>query len=52
MSSIGASNLSNLIEMGFDIIAATPAPDSSRRLSKECFYKFGNVSKASEKSIV
>jgi len=51
MSSIGASNLSNLIEMGFDIIAATPAPDSSRRLSKECFYKFGNVSKASEKAL-
>jgi N-acetyl sugar amidotransferase len=51
MSPIGAWNLSNLIEMGFDIITVTPAPDSSRRLSKECFYKFGNVSKASEKAL-
>jgi N-acetyl sugar amidotransferase len=51
MSSIGARNLSNLIDMGFDMITVTPAPDSSRELSKESFYKFGNVSKASEKAL-
>ena len=51
MSSIGARNLSNLIDMGFDMITVTPAPDSSRKLSKESFYKFGNVSKASEKAL-
>jgi N-acetyl sugar amidotransferase len=51
MSSIGAINLSNLIDMGFDLITVTPAPDSSRKLSKEGFYKFGNVSKASEKAL-
>ena len=51
MSSIGARNLSNLIDMGFDMITVTPAPDSSRQLSKESFYKFGNVSKASEKAL-
>lgn len=51
MSSIGALNLSNLIEMGFDIITVTPAPDSSRKLSKESFYQFGNVSKAAEKAL-
>ena len=51
MSSIGARNLSNLIDMGFDMITVTPAPDSSRKLSKESFYMFGNVSKASEKAL-
>ena len=51
MSSIGALNLSNLINMGFDMITVTPAPDSSRKLSRESFYKFGNVSKASEKAL-
>jgi len=51
MSSIGARNLSNLIHMGFDMITVTPAPDSSRKLSKESFYRFGNVSKASEKAL-
>lgn len=51
MTSIGAKNMSNLITMGFDIIVVTPSPDSSRKLSKESFLKFGNVSKASEKAL-
>ena len=51
MTSIGADNLSNLISMGFDIIVVTPSPVSSCILSKESFFKFGNVSKASEKAL-
>lgn len=51
MSSIGAANLTNLIEMGFDLIVVTPSPKSSCELSKESFIKFGNVSKASEKAL-
>ena len=51
MSEIGAKNLSNLIEMGFDIIAATPAPQTAAMLSLESFKKFGNVCKSSEMSL-
>ena len=46
MSYIGAKNLSNLIQMGFDLIVTTPAPESSAKLSLESFKKFGNVSKS------
>lgn len=51
MSEIGAKNLSNLIEMGFDIIAATPAPQTAARLSLESFKQFGNVCKSTEMSL-
>jgi len=48
MSDIGAQNLSNLIEMGFDLIVTTPAPQTSSRLALESFRKFGNVNKSTE----
>lgn len=48
MSDTGAKNVSNLIELGFDILIATPAPGSSRDLSLESFVKFGNVCKSTE----
>lgn len=51
MSYIGAKNLSNIIEMGFDLIVTTPAPKSSAKLSLESFKKFGNVSKSCEKAL-
>jgi N-acetyl sugar amidotransferase len=51
MSQIGANNLSNLIEMGFDLIVDTPAPRSAAKLSLESFVKFGNVSKSTEMSL-
>lgn len=51
MSYIGAKNLSNIIEMGFDLIVTTPAPKSSAKLSLESFEKFGNVSKSTEKAL-
>jgi|APSaa5957512535_1039671.scaffolds.fasta_scaffold01525_16 N-acetyl sugar amidotransferase len=51
MSQIGADNLSNLIEMGFDLIVDTPAPKSAAKLSLESFKQFGNVSKSTEMSL-
>jgi N-acetyl sugar amidotransferase len=51
MSEIGARNLSNLIEMGFDIIAATPAPQTAAQLSLESYKQFGNVCKSTEMSL-
>lgn len=51
MTEIGARNLSNLIDMGFDMIVVTPSPKSSCELSRESFFKFGNVSKNTEKAL-
>jgi len=51
MTQIGANNLSNLIEMGFDLIVDTPAPQSAAKLALESFKKFGNVSKSTEMSL-
>ncbi|PJC86302.1 N-acetyl sugar amidotransferase [Vibrio sp. HA2012] len=51
MSEIGAKNLSNLIEMGFDVITATPAPQTGAHLALESFKQFGNVCKSTEMSL-
>jgi N-acetyl sugar amidotransferase len=51
MSEIGAKNLTNLIEMGFDMITATPAPQTAAKLALESFKKFGNVCKSTEMSL-
>ena len=51
MTKIGAKNLSNIIEMGFDLMTVTPSPKSSARLSLESFKQFGNVSKSTEMAL-
>jgi N-acetyl sugar amidotransferase len=51
MTEIGAKNLSNIIELGFDLITVTPSPRTSAQLSLESFLKFGNVSKSAEKAL-
>lgn len=51
MTEIGAKNLSNIIDMDFDLITVTPSPKTSSKLSLESFRKFGNVSKSSEKAL-
>jgi len=51
MTEIGAKNLSNIIDLGFDLITVTPSPKTSAQLSLESFRKFGNVSKTSEKAL-
>jgi N-acetyl sugar amidotransferase len=51
MSKIGSKNLSNLMSMGFDVIVATPAPQTSAQAALASFKNFGNVCKASEMSL-
>lgn len=51
MSEVGAKNLSNLINMGFDMIVATPAPQTAAHLALESFKQFGNVCKSTEMSL-
>lgn len=51
MSQIGASNLANLIEMGFDTFSLCPAPKTAAQLALESFEKFGNVCKSTETSL-
>lgn len=48
LSNIGAENLSNLIEQGFDVIQIAPNPDVWKKLMKIGFFKFGNWSKSTE----
>jgi len=51
MTETGAKNLTNLIEMGFDVIAATPAPQTAAQLALESFKQYGNVCKSTEMSL-
>lgn len=51
MTDIGADNLSNLIRMGFDVIVATPAPQTAAQLTLQSFRQFGNVCKSTEISL-
>lgn len=44
----GAHNLANLIELGFDCFAVSPAPDVWRRLMRVGFLEFGNWCKPTE----
>jgi len=51
ISKIGADNLSNLINIGFDTYVIGPAPKLSKELVKEAFFKFGNWCKATEMAL-
>lgn len=51
MSEIGAKNLSNLFSMGFDVVIATPAPQTAAELALESLKQFGNVCKTTEMSL-
>ena len=48
MLDLGAKNLENLINLGFDVEVYNPAPETAARLSKASLIEFGNVCKASE----
>lgn len=48
MTDTGAKNLSNLMNMGFELLILTPAPRSASKLSLASFRHYGNVCKASE----
>lgn len=44
----GTDNISNLINLGFDMVVSSPAPERWRKLIKESFFKFSNHMRASE----
>lgn len=44
----GADNISNLIELGFDVVLSAPAPGTWRHLMRESFVRFTNWAKSTE----
>jgi N-acetyl sugar amidotransferase len=44
----GVDNLSNLIELGFDVIVSAPAPNTWRKLKQEGFNNFTNSFRSTE----
>lgn len=48
VTQIGVDNISNLIELGFDVIWSAPAPETWRRLMREAFLRFSNFCRSTE----
>jgi len=48
----GTDNISNLIELGFDTVIMTLAPEVWKRMLREGFFRFTNWAKASEQAII
>jgi N-acetyl sugar amidotransferase len=48
ISQLGVDNISNLIELGFDVILSSPAPDTWRQLMRDSFFKFTNWARSTE----
>ena len=48
ITELGAENLSNLINLGFDVITINIAPETARRAIKASFLKFANWCRPSE----
>lgn len=44
----GVENISNLIELGFDVVISAPAPGTWKALMRESFLKFTNWAKSTE----
>jgi len=44
----GTNNISNLINLGFDVVISAPAPDTWRRLMRVSFDKFTNWARSTE----
>jgi N-acetyl sugar amidotransferase len=51
ISEIGARNLSNLNNLGFDLYVLGPGPAQSKKLVREAFFRFGNWCKATEMAL-
>lgn len=47
----GVSNLSNLINLGFDLVMSAPAPDTWRLLKREGFRRFANSFRSTEMAL-
>ncbi|MCC7073401.1 MAG: N-acetyl sugar amidotransferase [Deltaproteobacteria bacterium] len=48
VSKNGVMNISNLINLGFDVVVSAPAPETWRLLMRESFFKFTNWARSSE----
>jgi len=48
VSQLGVDNISNLINMGFDVVLSSPAPQTWRDLMRDSFFKFANWARSSE----
>jgi len=44
----GTNNLSNLIDLGFDVLISAPAPGTWRKLKREGFFRFTNSFRSTE----
>jgi N-acetyl sugar amidotransferase len=44
----GTNNISNLIQLGFDVVISAPAPETWRRLMRASFDKFTNWARSTE----
>jgi N-acetyl sugar amidotransferase len=44
----GVDNISNLIELGFDVVMSAPAPGTWRRLMRESFVRYTNWARSTE----
>lgn len=44
----GVDNISNLIDLGFDVVIAAPAPGTWRKLMRESFQRFTNWARSTE----
>lgn len=51
VTDLGASNLSNLIRLGFDLEIIGPSPILWKKLIKESFFRFSNWAKATEMAL-
>lgn len=47
----GVNNLSNLIELGFDVVVSAPAPQTWKALKREGFRKFTNSFRSTEMAL-
>ena len=45
---LGVDNISNLIELGFDVVLSAPAPETWRLLMREAFLRFANWCRSTE----
>jgi hypothetical protein len=48
VSRLGVTNVSNLIELGFNVVLSSPAPETWRRLIHDSFFQFTNWARSSE----
>lgn len=51
LTDLGAQNLSNLINLGFDTLSISPNPQVWKKLMREGFFRFGNWAKSTEMAL-